>query len=201
MVTTPNASNSSGIVPESLKDHKELLSRLDQYASTVLSNEEDPLKRLQLLRLYADEVGFPLNERTAALLLSRAAGAIAGVSEPRRKGQKLDTSAVPWAWEGVIMSGTFNLLVAPPKVGKSALMVGMISAWFHGEETYLGQRLHGVCPKVFIVGTEGLHRRHRPARKRLVHVVQEGGPGHQRWGTGRPGGDAMAYGGTPASHG
>ena len=56
--------------------------------------------------------------------------------------------------EGVIMSGTFNLLVAPPKVGKSALMVGMISAWYHGEESYLGQRLHGVCPKVYIVGTD-----------------------------------------------
>ena len=59
MVTTPNASNSSGTIPESLKDHKELLSNLDQYAGTVLCNEEDPLKRLQLLRLYADEVGCP----------------------------------------------------------------------------------------------------------------------------------------------
>ena len=87
MGTTQNASNSSGIVPESLKDHKELLSRLDQYASTVLCNEEDPLKRLQLLRLYADEVGFPLNERTAALLLSRAAGTIAWRLQAHQKGR------------------------------------------------------------------------------------------------------------------
>ena len=50
------------------------------------------------------------------------------------------------------MAGTFNLLVAPPKVGKSALMVGMISAWFHGEESYLGQPLHGACLKVYIIG-------------------------------------------------
>ena len=189
MVTTPNASNSSGIVPESLKDHKELLSKLDQYANTVLCNEEDPLKRSQLLRLYADEVGFPLNERTAALLLSRAAGSIAGVAQPRKKGERLDTSAVPWAWEGVIMSGTFNLLVAPPKVGKSALMVGMISAWYHGEESYLGQRLHGVCPKVYIVGTDQPESDWFTLFKREGLVTSDGelaGPVEMLWHTGVP---------------
>jgi len=189
MVTTPNALNSSGPIPESLKDHKELLSKLDQYASTVLCNEEDPLKRSQLLRLYADEVGFPLNERTAAVLLNKAAGAINGVAEPRKKGQKLDTSAVPWAWEGVIMSGTFNLLVAPPKVGKSALMVGMISAWHHGEESYLGQPLHGICPKVYIVGTDQPESDWYTLFKREGLVTSDGelgGPVEMLWHTGAP---------------
>ena len=188
MVTTPNASNSSGIVPESLKDHKELLSRLDQYASTVLCNEEDPLKRLQLLRLYADEVGFPLNERTAALLLSRAAGAIAGVSEPRRKGQKLDTPAVPWAWEGVIMSGTFNLLVAPPKVGKSALMVGMISACVTAR-VIPGSAPSWRLPKVYIIGTDQPESDWFTLFKREGLVTSDGelgGPVEMLWHTGAP---------------
>ena len=177
------------MIPESFKDHKELLNKLDQYASTVLCNENDQLKRLQLLRLYADEVGFPLNERTAAVLLARAAGAINGVAEPRRKGQKLDNSSVPWAWEGVIMSGTFNLLVAPPKVGKSALMVGMISAWHHGKESYLGQRLYGVCPKVFIVGTDQPESDWYTLFKREGLVTSDGelaGPVEMLWHTGAP---------------
>ena len=189
MSTTPDASNNSGMIPESFKDHKELLNKLDQYASTVLCNENDQLKRLQLLRLYADEVGFPLNERTAAVLLARAAGAINGVAEPRRKGQKLDNSSVPWAWEGVIMSGTFNLLVAPPKVGKSALMVGMISAWHHGKESYLGQRLYGVCPKVFIVGTDQPESDWYTLFKREGLVTSDGelaGPVEMLWHTGAP---------------
>ena len=189
MGTTPNASNSSGIVPESLKDHKELLSKLDQYANTVLCNEEDPLKRSQLLRLYADEVGFPLNERTAALLLSRAAGEINGVCRPIMRGERIDQTPTPWAWEGVIMSGTFNLLVAPPKVGKSALMVGMISAWYHGEESYLGQRLHGVCPKVYIVGTDQPQNDWHTLFKREGLVASEGelaGPVEMLWHTGAP---------------
>ena len=189
MVTTPNASNSSGTIPESLKDHQELLNRLDNHASIVLSSEEDPLRRSQLLRLYADEVGCPINEKTAAVLLTKAEGLLNGVCEPRRKGQRMDTTPTPWAWEGVIMAGTFNLLVAPPKVGKSALMVGMISAWFHGEESYLGQPLHGPCPKVYIIGTDQPESDWHTLFEREGLVDQDGnmaGPIEMLWHTGAP---------------
>ena len=189
MVTTPNASNSSEIIPESLKDHQELLNRLDQYAGTVLCNEEDPLRRSQLLRLYADEVGCPINERTASILLTKAEGAVNGVCIPRMRGERMDTTPTPWAWEGVIMSGTFNLLVAPPKVGKSALMVGMVSAWFHGEESYLGQPLHGVCPKVFIIGTDQPESDWHTLFKREGLIDRDGnmaGPIEMLWHTGAP---------------
>ena len=189
MVTTPTASNNSGTIPESLKDHQELLNRLDNHASTVLSNEEDPLRRSQLLRLYADEIGCPINEKTAAVLLAKAEGLLNGVCEPRLKGQRMDTTPTPWAWEGVIMAGTFNLLVAPPKVGKSALMVGMISAWFHGEDSYLGQRLHGPCPKVFIVGTDQPESDWHTLFEREGLVDRDGnmaGPIEMLWHTGAP---------------
>jgi len=177
------------MIPESLKDHKELLNRLEHHASIVLSNEEDALRRSQLLRLYADEVGFPITEKTAAILLLRAQGAVSGVCLPRMRGEKMDTTPTPWAWEGVIMAGTFNLLVAPPKVGKSALMVGMISAWFHGEDAYLGQPLHGVCPKVFIVGTDQPESDWHTLFKREGLVDREGnmsGPVEMLWHTGAP---------------
>ena len=189
MDTTPDESNSSGMIPESLKDHQELLNRLDQYASTVLCNETDPLRRSQLLRLYADEAGCPINDKTAAILLSKAEGAVNGVCAPRMRGEKMDTTPTPWAWEGVIMSGTFNLLVAPPKVGKSALMVGMISAWFHGEESYLGQPLHGPCPKVFIIGTDQPESDWNTLFKREGLVDRDGnlaGPIEMLWHTGAP---------------
>ena len=189
MDITPDESSNSGTIPESLKDHQELLNRLDQYANTVLCNEQDPLRRSQLLRLYADEAGCPINEKTAAILLSKAEGAINGVCAPRMRGEKMDTTPTPWAWEGVIMSGTFNLLVAPPKVGKSALMVGMISAWFHGEESYLSQPLHGPCPKVFIVGTDQPESDWNTLFKREGLVDRDGnlgGPIEMLWHTGAP---------------
>ena len=177
------------MIPESLKDHQELLNRLDQYASTVLSNETDPLRRSQLLRLYADEAGCPINDKTAAIILSKAEGSVSGVCAPRMRGEKMDTTPTPWAWEGVIMSGTFNLLVAPPKVGKSALMVGMISAWFHGEESYLGQPLHGPCPKVFIIGTDQPESDWNTLFEREGLVDRDGnlaGPIEMLWHTGAP---------------
>ena len=189
MDTTPGESKPSEILPESLKDHQDLLDRLDQYANTVLCNETDELRRSQLLRLYADEVGCPINEKTAAIVLSKAQGQIAGVSIPRKRGEKMDTSSAPWSWEGVIMSGTFNLLVAPPKVGKSALMVGMISAWFHGEESYLGQKLHGACPKVYIVGTDQPESDWNTLFEREGLVNRDGelsGPVEMLWHTGAP---------------
>ena len=108
---------------------------------------------------------------------------------PRMRGEKMDTTPTPWAWEGVIMAGTFNLLVAPPKVGKSALMVGMISAWFHGEESYLGQPLHGACPKVFIVGTDQPESDWFTLFQREGLVDRDGnmaGPIEMLWHTGAP---------------
>nr|BAR24759.1 unnamed protein product [uncultured Mediterranean phage uvMED]BAR24864.1 unnamed protein product [uncultured Mediterranean phage uvMED] len=189
MDTTQGESKPSEILPESLKDHQGLLDSLDQYASTVLCNEADELRRSQLLRLFADEIGCPINEKTATIVLCKAQGQIDGVSVPRKRGEKLDTTPTPWAWEGVIMSGTFNLLVAPPKVGKSALMVGMISAWFHGEESYLGQKLHGTCPKVYIIGTDQPESDWNTLFQREGLVNRKGelsGPIEMLWHTGAP---------------
>jgi len=75
-------------------------------------------------------------------------------SQGKRRGQKLDLTPVPWALDGLIMKSRLNMLIAEPKVGKTALMLAMISAWHHGEETFLGKRLIGDCPPVLIVGTD-----------------------------------------------
>ena len=119
----PHTDDSKSFVsPEALNDHKALLRDVQQAAVAVISDEPDPFLQSQRLRLMAEELGCPISERTAATYLARARGEISGVSVPRMKGERMDTTPTPWAWEGVIMAGTSNLLVAPPKVGKSALM-------------------------------------------------------------------------------
>jgi hypothetical protein len=186
MEATADASRNT---PETLKDHQDLLNQLENHASVVLCNETDPLRRNQLLRLFADEIDCPVNEKTASIILAKAEGKAIGVCAPRVRGEKLDAKPTPWAWEGVIMAGTFNLLVAPPKVGKSALMVGMISAWWHGEESYLGQKLHGPCPKVYIVGTDQPESDWATLFKREGLVTSDGelgGPVEMLWHTGAP---------------
>lgn len=183
------ANDSRSTTPEALKDHQALLNQLENHASVVLCNETDPLRRIQLLRLFADEIDCSVNEKTASVILAKAEGKSLGVSSPRIRGEKLDTRQTPWAWEGVIMAGTFNLLVAPPKVGKSALMVGMVSAWWHGEKSYLGQLLHGPCPKVYIVGTDQPESDWATLFKReglITNDEELGGPVEMLWHTGAP---------------
>ena len=75
-------------------------------------------------------------------------------SKGKRQGDTLDLTPVPWALNGLIMRSRMNLIVAEPKVGKTALMLAMISAWHHGETHFLGRELIGQCPPVIIVGTD-----------------------------------------------
>ena len=65
----------------------------------------------------------------------------------------------------------------------------MISAWFHGEESYLGQPLHGACPKVFIVGTDQPESDWHTLFQREGLVDRDGnmaGPIEMLWHTGAP---------------
>ena len=69
-------------------------------------------------------------------------------------GDKIDLAPVPWAWEGIIMRNRMNLLVAQPKVGKTAFILEMISKWYHGDGSFLDRKFHNECPSVIIVGTD-----------------------------------------------
>jgi len=107
-------------------------------------------------RAKANDYGLSAEIRDADLrtFILEARGARIGIAHPRMQGEVIDTTPVRWVWEGVMMAGSLNLLIAPPKIGKSALMIGMIAAWARGDATYLGQSLHGDCPNVYIVGTD-----------------------------------------------
>jgi predicted ATP-dependent serine protease len=44
-----------------------------------------------------------------------------------------ESKGVPWIWEGFVADGTITLLAGLPKVGKSTLLFGLLSALAHGE--------------------------------------------------------------------
>ena len=124
-----------------------------------------------------------------SMFLKEASGLWLGIPEPRRKGERMDTTPTPWVWEGVVMAGAMNLLVAPPKIGKSALMVGMIAAWWRGEAEYLGRQLHGSCPPVFVVGTDQPENDWFTLFKREGLIREDGtmgGPVEALWHAGAP---------------
>ena len=137
-----------------LEEHKAAIRNVKERAAFLASSEPDQLQQFYLLRLFSQDSDCPLRDTELKGLLVEARSNISGASRPRMKGEAMDSAPTPWCWEGIVMMGTTNLLVAPPKVGKSALMVGMIGAWSRGEESYLGHRLVGPCPKTFIIGTD-----------------------------------------------
>ena len=154
MVTTPVDSSSSTPKPTALNDHQDLLRQIEEHAAVVVLHEKDRTKHAQLLRLYAEDIGCPINEKIAVANVARASGYDISVPEPKKHGQKLNVNPTPWCWDGLIMQGLFNLLVAPPKVGKSALLIGMIGAWWRGDGSFLGRRFDQPCPSVHIIGSD-----------------------------------------------
>ena len=190
-VITPVNSND---IPESdtaeiVRENRRDLQEIKNHAAYLVTTEKDQQQQFFLLRLFVQDSPAPLRDKEIQGYLIEARSNLSGAAKPRRKGERMDTSPTPWVWEGVIMAGTTNLLVAPPKVGKSALMIGMIGAWWRGEESYLGHQLHGKCPKVFIVGTDQPENDWFTILKREKLIDGDGelgGPIECLWHTGAP---------------
>ena len=137
-----------------LQDAQERVKKLKSAAAKVVGSTTDSQDRLLLLREHAEEIGLAIGRSEAAHYLAKAAGRNTGVPEPKRGGAKLDVSPVPWLWEGVIMRGRQNLLVAPPKIGKSALMIALASAAIGGRESFLNLPIRSNINHLIIVGTD-----------------------------------------------
>ncbi len=137
-----------------LQDAQERVEKLKSAAVKVVGSTTDSQDRLLLLREHADEIGIPLSRSEAAHYLAKAAGRNTGIPEPKRGGSRLDVSPVPWLWEGVIMRGRQNLLVAPPKIGKSALMIALASAAIGGRQSFLDLPIRSNINHLIIVGTD-----------------------------------------------
>jgi len=137
-----------------LEDAKERVQKLKSAAEKVVGCTTDSQDRLLLFRENAEEIGLPLTRAEAAHYLAQASGKRVGIPEPKRGGAKLDVSPVPWLWEGVIMQGRQNLLVAPPKIGKSALMVALASASIRGRQEFLNLPIRRHINHLIIVGTD-----------------------------------------------
>lgn len=77
-----------------------------------------------------------------------------GRIELLRAHTKLNTRPIPWLWQGIIQKQAVNLIHALPKCGKTRLMLGALSAWIHGGDTYLGRELNPGSEGLLIVGPD-----------------------------------------------
>jgi len=151
--TTANDSNNSRIDP-ALQDTSERLEALKEIAVRVVGHTTDLADRLLLFREQACDIGFNLTKAEASGYLAKALGQDSAIPIPKKGGDNLNVVPQPFLWDGVIMSGRQNLLVAPPKVGKSALMVALAAASIRQEPCFLGVKISQHINKFIIVGTD-----------------------------------------------
>ena len=137
-----------------LQDTSERLDVLKDIALRVVGHTTDLSDRLLLFREQACDIGFNLTKSEASGYLAKALGQDISIPSPKKGGDSLNVVPQPFLWNGVIMSGRQNLLVAPPKVGKSALMVALAASSLRGEPQFLGVGITQHINKFIIVGTD-----------------------------------------------
>lgn len=126
---------------ESLAEFRTVLSRLldEPYADRMIQ-----------ARQAAGELKLRLRDGEIQREFWRLKMANDGRSEPVLPGQPLDLSNEPWLWRGLLLARCSHLVVAAPKVGKSSLMLALISAWCRQQGLFLDQQLTGICPPVIL---------------------------------------------------
>jgi hypothetical protein len=132
---------------------EEAIQQLQLKAEELVRNGTPVAHRLIHLREAADATDKTIRDAELKRLLMEARRAELGTFEAITD-RPLSLAPTPWLWEGLVMPEAFNLLLALPKVGKTSLVLEAIGAWAHGSPGFLGQRFHGPCPPVLIVGTD-----------------------------------------------
>lgn len=137
--------------PSRLKTLDDKFAELERLAEIQL--DKSFARRVIHLRQAARTMGLPVADRELQRFLCEA--------QLRREGRAplvghraLDRTPTPWLVEGLILRGRLNLLVASPKVGKTSLLLSLISRWSHGARQFLDLPLIGACPPVLILGPD-----------------------------------------------
>lgn len=142
-------------VADLTENDRKSLKELKQIATGLLMEKVPVHERMALLRAAGLERSLSLRDGEIMAVMAHARRAIAGKANGATQEDEFDIPDEVWAWDQVVAGSTPNLLVALQKVGKSALMAGLISAWHYGTSSeFLGFKLSGPCPPVIIAGTD-----------------------------------------------
>jgi len=145
----------SEIAPRALvASDRKSFKELRGIASDLLLDKVPPEERSALLRAAAHERGFVLTPGEVYAITAKARREMQGRAGGAGIGDQFDIPEEVWGWDQIFPILMPTLLVALQKVGKTALIAALISAWHYGNGQFLGYRLNGACPPVIIAGTD-----------------------------------------------
>ena len=127
------------------------LNTLENKILSIKSTIDDPLKQAILTRKEAAGLGFSLSEGAAKALISQT-----GYKEPVLYGEEINAPAEPDSrlWGNLLLYQSSNLVIAQPKVGKTALMLHFAGCMLNGKSHCLGLPIFKRCDHLIILGAD-----------------------------------------------
>ena len=154
VMKTPLATDEQGNpVPDEARTLAQSLVKLESRATELLNRKVAQAHRLIHLREAATDLGLNIRDGELKRVLADARRTLAGSSEAIEE-RPISLAPVPWMVDGLLMARGLNLYIAPPKCGKTSLVMQMISQWAVGASTYLGREFRVPCPPVLVVGPD-----------------------------------------------
>ena len=156
MISTPNDLNEYENYEETiLKEDLEKLNQIDQYAIKVIDLEKDTTRQIELLKLWTQrDLHFSISSTFAWKIICKASGQKLGIPEPVSGDTEIDITEDSMVWGEILMYESWNLISALPKVGKSALVIGIAGAVLNNKKEFLGLPLTHRFDNLIIVGND-----------------------------------------------
>ena len=153
MVTTPKDSEPISIKQEAAEEADKVLLQLQEYVDTVTSKTEGmPLsKATEWGEAFLTRAGCIIPRNFRQMLLETRSNV--EVREPYHN-QKLKLASSKGAWGSLLVDKKFNVIVAGPKVGKSAIIAHIFACARRGDETCLGKPIRKRWNKLIISGSD-----------------------------------------------
>ena len=127
---------------------------LEAATEVVNDDQVDELDWLVLLKAKVQNADTPFTEQDLRRYLRQAKLNRDGRKDFLKPGDNLSTREDEWLWRGVVMRQATNLIFALPKVGKTRLMLALLSDFTRGRGEFAGIPLHPGPEKLLILGPD-----------------------------------------------
>ena len=138
-----------------LQEDLDKLNAIDLYANKIIQTEKDVARQIELLKLWTQrDLNYSISSTFAFKILCKAQGTKLGISEPGTSDLEIDITEDAMVWGEILMYQSWNLISALPKVGKSALIVGICGAVLNNKFEFLGLPIKNRFDNLIIVGND-----------------------------------------------
>jgi len=158
MMASFRASESSApSLPESVREGQLAIEAFKKDVEAVVNNDSlKQLDRLPILRQIKEDRKLKLHDADIRKMMHDARRKGRAAYEPITSGRKLKRAKSKWLWEGLIMAGQINIVLALAKTGKTLLVLQFLSALINGKESFLSRKLseQDRCRHILICGPD-----------------------------------------------